>query len=338
MEGIRGRGIPSLLHQLPKSRSPPGEAASVLSLYLSPFLKLFFQRLGLLKWHLVFPSFQSFFPISLQREGGCAAAAVQNRDKSQKMPEFLISCKSTGHKPSRFPFLCHSCLHFSVNPTKREQWDNTFILRLKYNSKRNLSWTLDNAVEHQRASASPHLHLHSFLILIPTMNTDNKSELYELMSYFTAFSNMKGATPEMASSLGPPARKQHCSYLGWPEMEVLGSVLSCQAWICWAEMAEGPLSSAGHHGCVTESWTAPPHHSGLAFAFLPGQQNRAALISPQRSSLETCCQHHSLFQASFPSLPCCRATATFAFVLFSHVTKTRRAAVMDRTGPALAGF
>lgn len=34
-------------------------------------------------------------------------------------------------------------------------------------------------------------------------NTDNKSELYELMSYFTVFSNTKGATPEMAPSPGP---------------------------------------------------------------------------------------------------------------------------------------
>lgn len=32
--------------------------------------------------------------------------------------------------------------------------------------------------------------------------------------------------------------------------------------------------------------------------------------------METCCQHHSLFQAPFPSLPCYRPTAPFAFCAF----------------------
>lgn len=58
-----------------------------------------------------------------------------------------------------------------------------------------------------------------FSFSLPPHNTENKYGLYELVNYFTVLSNTKA---EMASSLGLPARKLHCSYSGWAEMEVLG--------------------------------------------------------------------------------------------------------------------
>lgn len=42
--------------------------------------------------------------------------------------------------------------------------------------------------------------------------------------------------------------------------------------------------------------------------------------------------------SQLPVSPSCAPIAPFAFVLSSRVTKTRRAAVMDRTSSALAGF
>ena len=122
-------------------------------------------------------------------------------------------------------------------------------------------------------------------------------------------------------------------------------LLTSQTWICWVPMAEVPLSSEGHRGApVCVRWspgsTMQTHRSGLSLAFLPGQKKREALASPQMTNLllKNCCWHHSFFSTPCFSPLCYGSAAPFAFVLFSHITKTRRAAVMDRTSSTLAGF
>lgn len=169
------------------------------------------------------------------------------------------------------------------------------------------------------------------------------------MSYFTVFSNTKGATPEMAPSPGPEnssaVTRGGQKWKRWVDGACRVSVLRCQAWISWAETSEGPLSSAGHRGApgrVTGSWTAQiqPFTQDFPLLSCPGsetQQLSFLLRGPARSWRPAA----STIPSSKLPFPPSRATDPqphLHFVLLSPVTKTRRAAVMDRTGPALAGF